>query len=354
VAGGVGRLRGTCSRLVVALAAAWLGVLVGACGQTEGVTLNGSGSSFQDTLQQTAIGAFEQTGSDVTVNYTKSGSSAGKKDLAAGNVAFAGSDSTIRPEEAGSFEGDILYFPLAAAPITVSFDLPGIDRVDLTAELVARMFQGEVATWDDPRIVALNPEVELPPIRVVPVVRSDGSGTTNNFTSYLEKAAPEVWRLGAGDVVDWPTGALAAEKNSGVAALLSSTPGGIGYVDLADAAAARLTRARLRNRAGRMVEAKLPGATAALESVELAADLTFSPLDTEGAEAYPITAPTWVLVEAEQPDEATRDALVEYLRFLLTDAQPLAPSVGFAPLPVELRDRAIAQLDEITARAPAP
>ncbi len=331
---------------VVALATA-------GCGAGDVVTVNGSGSSFQDAFQQTAIGAFAATGTDAVVNYTKSGSSAGKKDLAAGNVAFAGTDSLIRPDEADSFDGEVLYFPVAAAPITVSFDLPGIERIDLTADLVAAMFQGDVARWDDPRIAELNPDLELPPTGVVPVVRSDGSGTTNNFTSYLQRAAPDVWRLGAGDTVSWPRGALAAEKNSGVAALLASTAGSIGYVDLSDAAAADLTRVRLRNRAGNMVEAKLPGATAALESVEVAPDLTFSPLDAPGADAYPITAPTWVLVEAEQPDEATRDALVEYLRFLLTDAQPLAPTVGFAPLPARLVDRAIAQLGEITARVPA-
>lgn len=334
-------------------AALGVAVLAGGCGAGDVVTVNGSGSSFQDALQQTAIGAFAAKGGDVVVNYTKSGSSAGKKDLASGNVAFAGTDSVIRPDEAGSFDGEILYFPLAAAPITVSFDLPGVERVDLTPELVAAMFQGDVGRWDDPRIAELNPDLDLPPIGVVPVVRSDGSGTTNNFTTYLTKAAPDVWRLGAGDTVSWPRGALAAEKNSGVAALLTSTPGAIGYVDLSDAAAADLKRARLRNRAGNMVEAKLPGATAALESAEVAADLTFSPLDAPGDDAYPITAPTWVLVEAEQPDEATRDALVEYLRFLLTDAQALAPTVGFAPLPAGLAEQAIDQLTEITAPEPA-
>jgi len=340
-------------RAATAVLVAVLAAVLGACGSKETVTINGSGSSFQDSLQQTAIGALERSGSDVVVNYTKSGSSAGKKDLAAGNVAFAGSDSPIRPEEADAFGERILYFPLAAAPITVSFDLPGIERVDLTAELVALMFQGDVERWDDPRIAELNPDLELPSTGVVPVVRSDGSGTTSNFTKYLERAAPGVWRLGAGDTVNWPRKALAAEKNSGVAALLSSTPGGIGYVDLSDAAAAHLTRARIRNRAGNMVEAKLPGATAALESVELQPDLTFSPLDTPGSDAYPITAPTWVLVGSEQPDARTRDALVTYLRFLLTDAQSLAPSVGFAPLPSRIADRAIAQLGEITVRGRA-
>jgi phosphate transport system substrate-binding protein len=141
---------------------------------------------------------------------------------------------------------------------------------------------------------------------------------------------------------------MGAEKNSGIAALLSSTPGAIGYVDLADAASARLTRARIRNADGRFVEAKLPGATAALEGTEVADDLTFSPLDADGPAAYPITAPTWVIVEERQPDEATRRALVDFLRSLLTDVQSVAPSLGYAALPETLRDRALAQLDRIT------
>ena len=331
-------------------------LLVSGCGEPSGddsltATLNGSGSSFQDSLQQTAIGAFTAEAPNATVNYTKSGSSAGKKDLAQENVQFAGTDSLVDPDELPTFRGgELLYFPLAAAPITVSFSLRGIDVIDLTPELIAGIFERRITRWDDPGIAAANPGVDLPDAGIVPVVRSDGSGTTNNFTSYLESAAGTAWTLGSGDTVNWPDGTLAAEKNSGVAALLSSTAGAIGYVDLADAAAAELTRARIRNRAGNFVEAKLPGATAALAAAEVAADLSFSPLDTEGEDAYPITAPTWVVVYARQPDERTRDTLEAYLRFLLTDAQTLAQTVGFAPLPEELQERSLAQLDRLTTR----
>ncbi len=329
-------------------------VLVSACGEPTGddsltATLNGSGSSFQDSLQQTAIGAFVAEAPNATVNYTKSGSGAGKKDLAQENVQFAGTDSLVKPDELPTFRGgELLYFPIAAAPITVSFSLRGIDVIDLTPDLLAAVFERRITRWNDPAIVAANPEVDLPDMGIVPVVRSDGSGTTNNFTKYLQAAAGPAWTLGSGDTVGWPDGTLAAEKNSGVAALLSSTAGAIGYVDLADAAAADLTRARIRNRAGNFVEAKLPGATAALAAAEVEEDLTFSPLDTEGERAYPITAPTWVLVYARQPDRATRDTLAAYLRFLLTETQALAPTVGFAPLPKDLQQRALDQLDRLT------
>jgi phosphate transport system substrate-binding protein len=343
------------ARRATAAVLALVAVVAGLAGcDTAGVTLNGSGSSFQDTLEQSAIAAFDRQAGDITVNYTKSGSSAGKKDLAEGNVAFAGSDSPITPEEAPLFHGrKVLYFPLAAAPVTLSFDLPGIDRIDLTAEVVARIFQREIVRWDDPALRALNPGVHLPPRTIVPVVRSDGSGTTRNVTAYLDKAAPGVWKLGVGESLHWPRGVLAVEKNSGIAALVRSTPGAIGYVDLADAATAGLTRARLRNRAGRFVEAKLPGAGAALDAAAVAPDLTLDPLDTTGADAYPLTAPTWVLCDAEQPDVASRDALVRYLRFLLGGAQSLAPSVGFAPLPKHLRALALAQVDRIGVRGSA-
>jgi phosphate transport system substrate-binding protein len=310
-------------------------------------TINGSGASFQDTFQQTVIDAFRTAAPNATVNYTKSGSSAGKRDLAARTVAFAGTDSLIKDEELARFQGEVLYFPIAAAPITVAYDVAGLDELRLSPDTLAGIFGGSITTWDDPAIAADNPDVDLPSAKVTVVHRSDGSGTTNNFTKYLTKAAPEKWTLGSGDTVNWPSGMQGAEKNSGVAALVASTAGAIGYVDLADAASANLTTALIRNSSGRFVAPKLPAASAALAGATLAEDLTYDPLDAEGAEAYPITAPTWVVVEAQQPDLTTVDLLQGYLEFVLTRGQELAPTVGYAAIPDEMISKALAQLEEI-------
>lgn len=311
-------------------------------------TLNGSGSSFQDTLEQTVVGAFQKKATGVKVNYAKSGSKAGKADLAGNTVQFAGTDSLIKNEEkAGYTGGEVLYFPIGASPISVSYHLAGVKTLKLSADVLAGIFQGEITQWDDAKIKADNGDATLPAKTIAVVHRSDGSGTTSNFTKYLKIAAPSVWKLDSGDTVNWPTTTQGAEKNSGVATLIKSTDGAIGYVDLADSVSAGIDRALVKNSDGKFVEAKLPGAVAALAGATINDDLTYDPLNASGAASYPITSPTWIIVYAKQPNAATADALKGYLNFMLTEGQKLAPSVGYAALPTALQEKAIAQLDKI-------
>jgi phosphate transport system substrate-binding protein len=180
------------------------------------------------------------------------------------------------------------------------------------------------------------------------VHRSDGSGTTSNFTKYLTAAAGSAWTLGSGDTVPWPTSTQGAEKNSGVATLISTTEGSIGYVDLSDAVSADLQLAEVKNAAGKFIAPTLEAASAALEGTALEENLTYDPLNAPGDTAYPITSPTWVLVYATQPDAAVGEALKGYLHFLLTDGQEFAGSVGYAKLPPVMVEKAIAQIDSIS------
>ena len=313
-------------------------------------TLNGSGSSFQDAFNQKAKSEFAKKASGVTVNYTKSGSGAGKTDLQNQVVQFAGTDSTIKDEDKPKFKGgDVLYFPTVGAPITVSFNIAGVDKLSLSADTLAGIFQGDIKTWNDPKIAADNSGVNLPSSTIAVVHRSDASGTTSNFTKYLKKAAPSVWKLDSGDTVNWPATTQAAEKNSGVASLIQGTEGAIGYVDLADAVNADLKFAAIKNTAGKFVEPTLDGASAALAGATVNADLTYDPLNASGDGAYPITSPTWIIVYKKQPDAATADALKGWLNFILTDGQSFSKTVGFAALPSDLAQKAIAQLSQITA-----
>src|SRR3954453_17338137 len=175
-------------------------------------TLNGSGSSFQDPFDQKAKSHFAKKDSGVTVNYTKSGSGAGKTDLANQVVQFAGTDSLIKDADKPTFKGgDVLYFPTVGAPITVSFNVSGLTKVQLSADTVAGIFGGTIPKWDDTKIAADNPGVTLPPTAITVVHRTDGSGTTNNFTRFLKKAAPSVWTLDSGDTVNWPASTQGAE-----------------------------------------------------------------------------------------------------------------------------------------------
>lgn len=311
-------------------------------------TLDGTGSSFQDAFDQKIITGFKTKAPGVTVTYTKSGSSAGKQDLQNGVVQFAGTDSLIKDEDKPKYKGDVLYFPTVAAPITVSYNLSGVTKLQLSGETLAGIFSTAIKTWSDPKIAADNPGVALPSTPITVVHRSDGSGTTNNFTKFLAAAGGSAWTLGNGDTVNWDPSTQGAEKNSGVAGAIKAANGGIGYVDLADAVNAGLSTAAIKNKAGSFVEPKLPGASAALAGTTVNADLTYNPIDAAGADSYPITSPTWIIVYKKQADQARADALKGFLTYILTEGQKAANSVGFAALPSDLASKALAQIDQIT------
>jgi phosphate transport system substrate-binding protein len=308
-------------------------------------TLNGSGATFPKIFYEESIAAFKGVATGVTVNYNAVGSGQGKKDLAAGTSVWAGSDSLVKDDEKANFKGPFLYFPTVAAPITVSYNLAGIKALQLSGETLAKIMMATVTTWNDPAIAADNPGVTLPNTPITVVVRSDGSGTTSNFSKYLVAAAPSVFTVTAGDTVQWPK-ATAAKGNAGVAQAVKDTAGAIGYVDYSDAKAIGLSFAAIKNKDGKFVAPSLASATAALSGAEVKADLTYNPLNAAGAEAYPITAPTYVLVYTNSGSAAA--AIKGWLTFLLTDAQDLAKDVDFAPLPPALRDKAIAQIAQVT------
>ena len=306
----------------------------------------GGGASFPDAYYQAVNADFNDLAGSERVTYAKSGSSDGRSQLAAGTVDFAGSDSL--PKDTETFDGTLLFFPTVAAPITVSYHLEGVEELNLSPDVIAGIFQAQITTWNDPKIAADNPDATLPATPIAVVHRSDGSGTTNNFTKFLAAAAPDVWTLGSGDEVNWPGSTQGAEKNSGVAEVIKQTSGAIGYVDLADAGKAGLTFAAIGNPAGEFVQPSAKGVQAALEAATIAPDLTYNPLNSDGEGAYPITAPTWLLVIAEQSDAAKAETLRTYLRYLLTTGQQVAAATGYVALPEALAADALAQIDEIT------
>lgn len=308
--------------------------------------LNASGASFPDAYYQEVIASFTDVAPKVTVNYNATGSGTGKKQFGQNLVDFAGTDSLVK-ESDGVTAGSFLYVPTVAAPITISYHLRGVDRLQLSPETLAKIFQADIRTWNDPAIAADNPGVTLPDTPITVAHRSDGSGTTSNFTTYLKVAAPNVWKLGNGDTVAWPPHTQGGEKNTGVAQIIKQTNGAIGYVDLSDARATQLTFAAIRNRDGRYVLPSLAGTTASLAGAEIRDDLSYDPLNAAGAEAYPITAPTYLLVRTAYPDPEKAELVRSFVRYVLTDGQQLAEEIDFAPLPASLRDRALAQLDRI-------
>lgn len=309
-------------------------------------TLNASGATFPLAFYEEAIAAYSDEHPDVTINYGGGGSGKGRQDFADGVVDFAGSDGLVKPEDAAKFKGAFLYFPTVAAPITVSYNLPAVKDLRLTAATVAKIFQREITTWDDAAIATDNPNATLPKTAITLAHRADSSGTTENFTKFLKAAAPG-WKLDAGSTVDWPKDAQAGNGNNGVAQIVKSTEGAVGYVDLSDAVAAALQTAKLQNKAGTFVAPTLEGAQAALAGAAVNDDLSYNPIWADGKDAYPITAPTWILAYKQQSDAAKAKVLKAFLRYVLTDGQDLAADVDYAKLPQALRQKAIAQIDEL-------
>ncbi|MBV1851257.1 phosphate ABC transporter substrate-binding protein PstS [Catellatospora tritici] len=307
--------------------------------------LKGSGASLPDAYYHRMIGDFERIAPGATISYQAVGSATGKTEFARYLTDFAGTDSAVTPADSIT-PGSFVYVPTVAAPITIAYNLTGVPDLRLRPGTLAAIFQRDITNWNDPAIAADNPAAALPGQAITVVHRADGSGTTDDVTRYLVAAAPS-WRLGSGQTIDWPTDTLAGERNTGVAQLIRQHPGAIGYVDLRDAAEAGLATAALRNRDGRFVGPTLEAATAALAAAQVHADLTYDTLDAPGAGAYPLTAPTYLLVRTGYGDFAKARLVKGFLTYLLNEGQGSADDVGFAPLPEVVRLQALAQLDRI-------
>jgi phosphate transport system substrate-binding protein len=314
-------------------------------------TLNGSGSTFQLTFQQTAIQNFKSIQSGMTVNYGGGGSGKGRTDLAANTVQYAGSDTAPIPsEEVAGFKGKtVLYFPVVIGPITVSYNLSGVTGLKLDGPTIAKIFQAQITKWNDPAIKSLNPGVSLPSTPITIARRSDSSGTTANFSQFLVESAPGVWKLGSDSTISWPANSRGGNGNGGVASIVKSTAGAVGYVDYADAKAAGLSYATIKNKDGSYVAPSVSSATTAANNATINPDLTFSALWTPGAGSYPITYQSFVLVYQKQSSSNTVSMLKAYVGYLLGDGQKLLPGLNYAPLPSSLDSKAKAQLDKITS-----
>jgi phosphate transport system substrate-binding protein len=311
-------------------------------------TLNGSGSTFQLTYQESAISAFKSVQSGMTVNYGGGGSGKGRSDLASGVVNFAGSDSPIPSAEMSSFKGKtVLYFPDVIGPITLSYNLSGVTGLKLDGPVIADIFQAKITKWNDPAITALNPGLKLPSTAITIARRSDSSGTTENFSEFLVKSAPSVWKLGSSSTIAWPAASRGGIGNGGVASIIKSTAGAIGYVDYADAKASGLTFASIKNSAGNYIAPSTQSATTAADNVTVAPNLTFSAIWAPGAQSYPVTYQSFVLVYEKQSSTNDTKMLKAWVGYLVGDGQKLLPTLNYAPLPASIQSKTKAQLDKI-------
>jgi phosphate transport system substrate-binding protein len=312
-------------------------------------TLNASGSTLQLVYQQQAIQSFKSIQPSVTVNYGGGGSGKGRTDLASNVVQFAGSDSPIPSTDLHLFNGKtVLYFPILISPITVSYNLPGIkSSLKLDAPTLADIFQAKITKWNDPKIASQNPGMKLPSTAITIAHRSDSSGTTQNFSEFLVEGAPGVWKLGSDSTINWPADSRGGNGNGGVAQIVKSTTGAVGYVDYADAKASGLTFASIKNKAGNYIAPSTQSATEAANNVTVKPNLTFSAIWASGSGSYPVTYQSWVLVYQKQSSSSTTKDLKDYVGYLVGDGQKLLPELGYAPLPSSMDQKAKAQLSQI-------
>jgi phosphate transport system substrate-binding protein len=311
-------------------------------------TLNGSGSTFQLVYQESAISAFKSVESGITVNYGGGGSGKGRTDLASGVTNYAGSDSPIPSKEEANFKGKtVLYFPVVIAPITMSYNLPGITGLKLDPDVIAKIFQAQITTWNNSAITALNPGLKLPDTKITIARRSDSSGTTQNFSLFLEESAPSVWKLGSSSTIAWPATSVGGSGNGGVATIVKTTNGAIGYVDYPDAVASGLHYASVENKDGDFVAPSVQSATTAADNSTVAPNLTFHAVWAPGAGSYPITYQSWDLVFEAQSSANTAKLLKSWIGYLVGAGQKLLPGLNYAPLPSSLQSKAEAQVSKI-------
>ncbi|MGZ6013972.1 MAG: phosphate ABC transporter substrate-binding protein PstS, partial [Caulobacteraceae bacterium] len=281
--------------LVATVAAASLGV------QAQAADITGAGATFPQPIYN-KWGELYKGATKNNLNYQGIGSGGGIKQIEAKTVDFGASDKPLKPADLEA--NGLMQFPTVVGGVVPVMNVPGLNpgQVKLSGEVLAKIFIGEVKTWGDPAIASLNPGVKLPNLPITVVHRSDGSGTSFVFTTYLSNQSP-AWaqRVGANDAVEWPTG-LGGKGNDGVAAFVKQTIGSIGYVEYAYAKQNKMTYAAMKNKAGSFVEPTAPAFAAAASG----ADWSKAPgnylllLDQPGAQSWPITAATFILMHKSQ------------------------------------------------------
>lgn len=321
---------------------------------TGDVSLQGAGATFPAPLYGVWFETYGEQHANVKIDYQANGSGAGIKAITQGTVDFGASDAPMKDEEIAALPAGttVLHIPTALGAVVVTYNLPGVDELSLDGDAVAGIFLGTITTWNDPMIAALNPNATLPATPIMVVHRSDGSGTTNAFTTYLSAVSTE-WadKVGAGKEVSWPAG-TGAKGNDGVAAGVKQNEGGIGYVELNYAAGAGLASAKLENAAGKFVAGSVEGVQAAAEAAaaDFPADFRQKPIINGAGDAtYPIASYTYLLVYQDQADADKAKSLVSFIAWALTDGQALEKDLGYAALPAAIQEKALASLHTITS-----
>jgi phosphate transport system substrate-binding protein len=313
------------------------------------VTLQGTGATFPAPLYQRWFTEYNKAHPEVQINYQALGSGAGVKQFQEGLVNFGASDAAMTDEEMAAVKDGVVLLPMTAGSVVLAYNLPGGPaELKLSRDAYVGIFLGKITNWNDPKIASANPGATLPDLKITPVTRSDGSGTTFVFTQHLSAVSDE-WKNGpgTGKSVNFPVG-VGGKGNPGVTALIKQTPGAIGYVEYGYAKQTQMPMATLENKSGRYVKADLESERAALSSVELPADLRAWIPDPTAPAAYPIVTYTWLLAYKKYADPKIKDAFKGVVQYGLTDGQKFSEDLGYIPLPANVVTAVTKALDQIS------
>ena len=303
--------------------------------QSNPMLLNAAGATFPYPIYSKWFDVYHTAHPNIKINYQSIGSGGGIRQLLAGTVDFGASDGPMSDDQLAQAKFKILHFPTVLGAVIPTYNVSGVSTdLNFTQKALAGIYLGTITKWNDPEITKANPGVKLPGEDIVVVHRSDGSGTSYIFTDFLSKASDD-WKnkVGKGTSVNWPVG-LGGKGNEGVSGLVKQTPNSIGYIELIYAVQNSIPYGKVQNAAGKFVKADLAGVTAAAASMkDMPEDFRVSITNAPGATSYPISSFTWLLIPAQISDAGKRDAIKDFLKWMLMDGQKFNEGLFYAQLP---------------------
>ena len=303
--------------------------------------INGAGATFPNPIYSRWFSEYSRVDPNVHINYQPIGSGGGIRQVTEGTVDFGASDVIMTDEQIRNAKIKVMALPTVLGAVVPVYNVPGVTKdLNLSGDVIADIYLGQITKWNDPRIAKDNPGVNLPGNAILPVYRSDGSGTSFIFTDFLSKVSP-AWKskVGNGSSLKWPTG-IGQKGNEGVAGMVRQSPYSFGYVELIYAVQNKMTYGSVRNSTGKFVKASTGSVTAAaaVAAKTMPADFRVSITNAPGADSYPISSFTWLLLQQHASDAAKAKALQAFLTWMLDHGEAEAASMTYAPLPAPVAD----------------
>jgi phosphate transport system substrate-binding protein len=303
--------------------------------------INAAGATFPYPIYNKWFSEYAQAHPNAKINYQSIGSGGGIKQVTEGTVDFGASDATMTDEQIASAKVKVMAIPTVLGAVVPIYNIPGVNKeLNFTGDEIADIYLGKITKWNDGRIAKDNPGVNLPDKQILPVYRSEGSGTTFIFTDYLSKVSSD-WlnKVGKGAAVKWPVG-IGQKGSEGVSGMVRQTPGAFGYVELVYATSNNIQYGMVKNAAGKFLKATPDGATAAAaaSAKSMPTDYRVSITNAAGPDSYPISSFTWLLIPVHFADASKGAAVKGFLTWMLDKGESEASSMGYAPLPKQVVD----------------